>query len=79
MLHTLDIEKPTPALLLALAGWAAFEREVCLVWLDHPEVDVGVVKEQLLAAFAAVLEATARHDEQARRALERLAADQPGG
>ena len=71
-LRVLGVPDPGPALLIALTGWAGFEREACLTWLDHPEVPASVVKEQLLAALVAALEAAGRHDVHARRALERL-------
>jgi AcrR family transcriptional regulator len=73
-LRVLGVPEPGPALRIALAGWTGFEREACLVWLDHPEVPASVVKDQLLAALTAVLAAAARHDPEARRALERLTA-----
>jgi AcrR family transcriptional regulator len=73
-LRVLGVPEPGPALQIALAGWTGFEREACLVWLDHPDVPASVVKDQLLAALTAALAAAARHDPEARRALERLTA-----
>ncbi len=71
-LGVLGVPEPGPALQIALAGWAGFEREACLVWLDHPDVPASAVKDQLTAALLAALEAAARQDPQARRAVERL-------
>lgn len=71
-LSTLGIAEPSPVLLIALTGWAAYERDACRVWLDHPEVPVERVKAQLLATFTAALATAAETDPQATAALERL-------
>jgi len=78
-LRVLGVPEPGPALQIALSGWAGFEREACLAWLDHPDVPASVVKDQLLAALTAALSAAARHDPQARQAMERLTAGEVRG
>lgn len=69
----LGAPEPSPALATALDGWAAFERQVCLDWLDAPDLPRAVVEDLLLSAFFSALQAAARHDGQAARVLERLA------
>lgn len=73
VLRVLGVEEAGPPLVVALAGWAALEREACLAWLDRPDVATEAVKELLTTTFLAALAAAAAYDEQARRALERLA------
>jgi AcrR family transcriptional regulator len=75
ILHTLGVSTPSPALHIALVGWAALERDACLAWLDRSHVDRSTMKTLLITTFTAALAATAEHDEQARHAFARLDAD----
>lgn len=72
VLEAMGVEHPRAALLLALKGWSALERDACLTWLDHPELPRPVLEDLLLSTFLSALEAAARHDGQARDALARL-------
>jgi AcrR family transcriptional regulator len=72
VLAGLGIPNPGPALSMALQGWSALEREVCLAWLEHPQVARGAVEDLLLSAFLNVLEATARHDPETSDVLKRV-------
>lgn len=69
ILQAIGVSAPSAALRIALAGWAALERDACLAWLDQPDVDRSVLKALLISTFEAALAATAEHDGQARRAL----------
>jgi AcrR family transcriptional regulator len=71
-LSILDVPTPGPVLHIALTGWAAFERDACLAWLDQPHLDRTVIKTLLMTTFTAALTAAAEHDAQARHALARL-------
>jgi AcrR family transcriptional regulator len=62
VLLALGVADPSPVLLAALSGWAAFERSACLVWLDHPEISRTAVEELLQSTFLAALESAAHHD-----------------
>lgn len=75
ILDLLSIDNPSPALSTALEGWLALERQVCLSWLDRPELQRAVVEDLLLAGFLGALQAAARHDDQARSVLQRLDGD----
>lgn len=72
VLQVLGVQEPSPALQIALAGWTAFERDACLVWLDQPSVAIDTLKALLYGTFTAALVAAAEHDEQSRQALVRL-------
>ncbi len=72
VLAGLGVSDPSPALLMALNGWAALERDVCLTWLERPQVARTVVEELLMTMFLTALQATARHDEQTREVLARV-------
>lgn len=74
MLRRLGAENPSAALETALAGWSALERQVCLDWLERPELTRAAVEDLLATSFLSSLEAAARHDGQARLVLERLSA-----
>ena len=74
VLDGLGVEEPSPALLVALAGWAQLERGVCVGWLDHPEMPRQAVEDLLFSTFEAALAAAARHDPTAAAALARLSA-----
>lgn len=78
-LRSLGVDEPSPALRLALDGWAAFEREACLTWLDHPDLGRDAVEDLLESSFLAALGAAARHDDQAQAVLQRLAGEAPPG
>ena len=71
-LELLGINQPSSAVIAALDGWAALEREVCLRWLDHPDLSRAAVEDLLLTSFLSTLQAAARHDRQAQQVLERL-------
>jgi len=58
----LGLDPPSAELTVALAGWNALEREVCLGWLDHPEVPRAAIEEILMASFLATVSAVAHHD-----------------
>lgn len=66
--------RPSPALTVALAGWAGLERDACLQWLEHPQVPRAAVEDLLLTSFTDALTVMARHDEVTRTALSRLTA-----
>lgn len=68
----LEVPHAAPALAAALDGWAALERQVCLSWLDQPDLPREMIEDLLLTSFHSVLQACARHDEQARQVLRRL-------
>jgi AcrR family transcriptional regulator len=72
-LQLMGVVEPSPALLLAVDGFLALEKQVCRTWLDHPEVPRAAVEDLLATTFLRALEAAARHDEQARAAWDRLA------
>ena len=74
-LGLLGAPEPSPVLAAVVDGWAAFERQVCLDWLDRPALPRSAVEDLLLSSFLGALQAAARHDEKARRVLEGL---QPG-
>lgn len=71
-LRLLGADEPSPVLAAALDGWSALERQVCLDWLDHPDLARTAVEDLLLSSFLSALQAAARHDEQAQHVLERL-------
>jgi AcrR family transcriptional regulator len=73
-LTRMGAEEPSAALAAVLDGWAALERQVCLDWLDRPELGRPVVEDLLLSSFLATLEAAGRHDATSREVLHRLAA-----
>lgn len=58
-LDALGIGEPDTGLLVAFAGWAALERQVCLGWLDHPEIPRDWIRDLLVASFVAVVDAAA--------------------
>lgn len=68
-LEALDIDEPSPLMQAALAGWAALEREACVLWLRHPEIERPAVEDLLMSSFLATLTSAARHDQQARGVL----------
>lgn len=71
-LHHLGADDPSPLLAAVLDGWSALERQLCLDWLDNPSLSRRAVEDLLLSCFLEMLQAAARHDEQARHALDRL-------
>lgn len=75
VLAALQVREPSPALAVALAGWAGLERDACLRWLEHPEVPRAMIEELVLHAFLAALGAVAPHDPEVRSALARLVAE----
>ena len=68
----LGIDEASPLLQGALDGWAALERDCCLAWLDHPQIERAALEDVLMSTFFATLEAVARHDPQAREILTRM-------
>lgn len=72
ILTTLGVDAPSPGLLVALAGWSAFERDACPAWLDRPEFDAAHLRDLLLSTFTAALTSLAEHDPAAGSALARL-------
>ena len=72
LLAALGVEDPSDVLLVALAGWAALERDACLAWLDHPAMPRQALEELLLTTFTSAVRAAAAHDPGAARALGRL-------
>lgn len=74
VLAGLGVRDPSPALLMALNGWAALEREACLAWLEHPQLPRAAVEDLLMTTFLQALEAAARHDERTREVLARIVA-----
>ena len=68
----LGLDPPSPALRVALAGWAALERDLCLGWLDHPEIPRAAIEEILLSSFLATLTAVAHHDPELHAVLAPL-------
>jgi len=71
-LTALGITEPSPLVQAALDGWAALEREACLTWLQHPEIERLAVEDLLLSSFVAAMQSAARHDAQAQQVLGRL-------
>ena len=71
-LASLGVDEATPLLQAALDGWAALEREACLVWLEHPDIARPALEDLLMTSFFAALDAAARHDDQAQAVLNRL-------
>lgn len=71
-LRGLGVEDPSPVLRAAIDGWAAFEREACLVWLEQPGLPRAALEDMLQTSFFTALQAAARHDEQAREVLVRF-------
>lgn len=71
-LQLLGVAEPSPALLLAVDGWMALEKQVCRTWLDHPGLPRAAVEDLLVSTFLQALDAAARHDGQARAARDRL-------
>lgn len=71
-LALLGVDEAGPLLQAALDGWAALEREACLVWLRHPGIARPALEDLLMTSFFAALGAAARHDDQARAVLNRL-------
>jgi len=74
LLATLDIDNPSDVLIVALAGWAALERDACLTWLDHPAVSRQALENLLLSTFTSALTTAAAYDFEAADALDRLVA-----
>ena len=72
LLAALGVSDASPLLQAGLDGWAALEREACLTWLRHPQMERAALEDLLVSSFLATLESVARHDEQARRIVERL-------
>jgi AcrR family transcriptional regulator len=58
-LDALGITDPSTELLVAFAAWAALERQLCLGWLDHPEIPRDRIRDLLIASFVAIVDATA--------------------
>ena len=56
----------------ALDGWAALEREACLVWLRRPGIPRSALEDLLMSSFFAAFDSAARHDDQARAVLSLL-------
>ena len=73
----LGIERPSPTLTVALAAWAALERETCLGWLEHPDIPRVVVEDLLLTSFLATITAVGRHDPEAGAAFDELMGPDP--
>lgn len=71
-LHHLGADDPSAVLTAALNSWSALERQLCLDWLDSPSLSRPTVEDLLLSSFLEVLQAAARHDQQAQRALAHL-------
>ena len=71
-LRGLGVQEPTAVLRAVIDGWAAFEREACLVWLEDPTLPRAALEDVLQSSFLTALQAAARHDEQARDVLARL-------
>ena len=71
-LDALDIAEPTAVLQVALAGWAQFERSVCLGWLEHPDVERATIEDLLTSTFIAAMTAAGRDDPAAQAALNRI-------
>lgn len=71
-LQALGVTDPSPALALVVDGWLAFEKQVCLTWLEQPGASRAAVEDVLVTAFVQALEAAARHDGRAREARDRL-------
>lgn len=67
----LGLAAPSPALLVALTGWSALEREACLAWLDAGAPDRTAVEDLLVGTFTAALAAVAPHDPELAAALGR--------
>ena len=78
-LALLGAPEPSAALSAAVDGWAALERQVCLDWLDRPDLGRDVVEDLLLSSLLAALQAAARHDPVAAAVLRTLQASQPEG
>lgn len=72
VLQALSVSEPSATLLITLTGWAAFERDACLGWLEHPEVSRQTIEDILITSFVQALTAAARHDPAAGQALARL-------
>jgi hypothetical protein len=70
--QALGLDPPSSILLVSLAGWSALERDLCLGWLDHPEIPRAAVEEILLSSFLATLTAAAHHDPELLTVLETL-------
>ena len=71
-LRALAVTDPSPALALVVDGWLAFEKQVCLTWLEQPGASRAAVEDVLVTTFLQALDAAARHDGQAREARDRL-------
>ncbi|MCU1362058.1 MAG: TetR family transcriptional regulator [Ilumatobacteraceae bacterium] len=74
VLDALGIAKPSPVLLIALAGWADLERRTCLTWLERPGVPRAAIEDLLETTFFAALTSAAKHDKRTERALAKLTA-----
>lgn len=72
ILQTLGVHTASPGVRVALAGWSAFERDACMAWLDHQDLDSAQLKDLLFSTLIAALTAVAAHDDTARAALARL-------
>ncbi len=71
-LRELGVEEPTAVLRAVIEGWAAFEREACLIWLEERTLPRTALEDVLESSFLTALQAAARHDEQARQVMVRL-------
>ena len=71
-LHHLGADEPSPILVAAFNSWSALERQLCLDWLDGPPISRSAVEDLLLTSFLQLLQAAARHDQQAQHALAQL-------
>jgi AcrR family transcriptional regulator len=71
-LHALGVTDPSPVLALVVEGWLAFEKQVCLTWLEQPGASRAAVEDVLVTTFLQALDAAARHDAQTREARDRL-------
>lgn len=71
-LEAMGVHEPSPTLVLAIRGWMQMERSVCLLWLEHGEIERSAIEDVLVSSFLAVLTAAARHDPVSAAALDRM-------